>query len=198
MNHEVFGEITYDADDYVWRGRCRLPVFAAFGKPPCHVVLEEPADDFRKGVFPLSIDDDTGAGPSPQQVSGFRYLVDNEADVCQPVMAALLESYRALHAWVERVKPYRDSRLWGWLARWVVGVSEQYQAPDDLKPAVRCTGVEVSSLSAGAHAYLGFTFDAEWVIEHGVAVVFHPTHGTSWGDATALASLTEAGNLDAK
>src|SRR5437660_1494032 len=109
MHHDVFGDITYDADDSLWRGRCRLPAFAAFGQPPGHVVLPDPEDDFREGIFPLTIEDYHGSGPTPQQVNAFRYVRENEATVCQAVVATLLESYRTLNAWMDRWKPYRDS-----------------------------------------------------------------------------------------
>jgi hypothetical protein len=189
MHHEVFGEILYDEEDAVWRGRCSLPAFAEYGRPPCDVP-DEPDEDFRRGVFPLTIRDESGAGPSPRQANAFRFLLQNEAEVCRAVAAQLLASYRLGRDWEERLKKYRDAPLLGRVVGWLIG--KEAQTPEDLKPAARCAGVEVATLSAGEYAYLGFAFDTTWEIEHGLVVVYHPQKGAPWGDATALGSVTDA------
>src|SRR5207302_7557158 len=137
MRHDAFGDITYDQDDQVWRGRCALPVFAAYGRPPCDTLPDEPDADFLQGLFPLTIWDYTGHGPSPQQVEGWHFLRQHEPAVCLAVMRALLESYGADRGWVERLKKYQDSRLFGGVVRWIIG--QEFETPEDLKPAVRCT-----------------------------------------------------------
>lgn len=57
MRHEVFGDIHYDADGPHWVGKCVLPAFAEYGREPHDITLEAPDDDFRRGVFPLTIQD---------------------------------------------------------------------------------------------------------------------------------------------
>ena len=57
MHHDVFGEISYSRDHLEWTGSCALPVFAEY-----QVLDIEP--EVAGGVLPLTIQDDTGAGPS--------------------------------------------------------------------------------------------------------------------------------------
>lgn len=57
-----------------------------------------------------------------------------------------------------------------------------------------CPEVVVSSYHADGVAYLGFTIDADGHLEHGFQVVYHPTRGTSWGDAEAIDAVAGADN----
>jgi hypothetical protein len=194
MHHDGFGEIFYQEDDQVWLGRCHLPAFAEYGVP-ADGALEEPNADLRDGFFPLTIQDPAGGGPSVPQANAFRFVERNEQDVCRAVMSGLLECYRSYYgpvwAWA---KERRRSWLLGWLARWLL--EGEHTCPEDLKPVVRCTGVELSSLYRGDYAYAAFQFDtADGLdVEHGVSVVFHPEKGASWGDASAIHYIEEADN----
>ncbi len=190
MHHEVFGEILYDADDFVWRGRCSLPAFAEYGRPPCYLP-DGPDEDFCRDVFPLTVHDETGAGPTPEQVNAFRFLLGNEAAVWRAVTAQLLASYRLGRDWEGRLKKYRDAPLLGRVVRWLLG--QEARTPDDLRPYARCVGVEIDTLTAGKYAYLGCAFNTTWEPEHGLVVVYHPDKGAHWGDATALASVPDDG-----
>src|SRR5438067_1579785 len=130
MHHEVFGEVLYDPEDAVWRGRCCLPAFAEYGRPPCNVPAE-PDEGFRRGAFPLLVRDEAGAGPSPRQANAFRFLLQNEAAVCQAVAAQLLASYRLGRDWEARLKKYRAAPLLGRVVTWLLG--KEVQTPEDLK-----------------------------------------------------------------
>ena len=191
MWHNVFGEIEYDRKDPHWEGTCKLPVFAEYGREPHSIVLDEPDDAFRSGVFPLRIEDYTGDGPSERQVSAFRHLQREEQSVCREVMTELLQSYLESRGWART-----DTRwaLWNRIVSWAAG--KEYETIEELKPAVRCIGVEVSALCLGEYAYIGFDFAAEWDDEHGLAVVYHPTNGTFWGNGIAIGDITEADNFD--
>src|SRR2546427_5172490 len=104
MTHPLFGEIVYHRSDVQWTGRCRLPTFAEYGRE-ANGSLEEPNADFRQGAFPLTIQDDEGSGPSPEQESAFRYLTEHEPQICQAVMTELLACYRQFYGnwdWVRR------------------------------------------------------------------------------------------------
>jgi hypothetical protein len=189
MHHAVFGEVVYDEEDG-WRGRCSLPAFAEYGRPPCYVPAE-PDEDFRRGIFPLLVRDEAGAGPSPRQVNAFRFLRQNEGAVCRVVAAQLLASYRLGRDWEGRLKKYRGVPLLGRVVTWLLG--KEVQTPEDLKLYARCVGVEVATESAGEYAYLGFSFATTWEPEHGLVVVFHPEKGAHWGDATALSAVADDG-----
>jgi len=65
----------------------------------------------------------------------------------------------------------------------------------DLGTQVICTGVAVSRWHADGAAYLGFSFDCDGRLEHGLQVVYHPTKGRWWGDWEALNAIEEADNL---
>jgi len=198
VHHAVFGEITYDEDELSWVGRCRLPAFAAWSMQP-NGALEQPGEDQRAGFFPLTIYDATGVGPSVQQGNTYRFVQQNEQDTCEAVLLALLDCYRSFYGsnW-DWAKQRRDSRIWGWLARRLL--QDAYEVPDDLKPVVRCTAMELSYLHVGAYAYAAFRFDTADGLdsEHGIAVVFQPDKGASWGDASAIHHVEAADNVDAE
>jgi hypothetical protein len=196
MNHDIFGEIAYQTDDQHWLGRWRLLAFAEYGVE-AGGALAEPDADFRQGFFSLTIQDMMGNGPSPEQANIFRFVRQNEPEVCQAVMLALLGGYRSLVGpsleWANR---RRNSWLWGWLARWLL--HGEYRNVEDLKRAVRCTGVELSYQRLGDSAYAAFHFDTSLGLdpEHGVSVVFHPTQGASLGDASAIHYIQRADHMD--
>src|SRR5438105_5526638 len=153
MRHEVFGEIEYDPHGPCWEGTCALPLFAEYGREPHDIMLDEPDERFRKGIFPLQIQDYTGNGPTEYQAIAWRYLLENESAVLREVMTELLACYHAYHGWAKL-----DSKwpLWGRIVKWLAG--KQYETIEELKPATRCIGVEVSALCVGDMACLGFNF----------------------------------------
>ena len=165
QTHEIFGPISYQTRDEVWLGKCALPRFAECGTDEA---LSPPSADFRQGIFPLTIHDDTGAGPTRAQASTFQYLKQNEAQACAAVLKALLDSANA------QPGPPR------------------YRTAADIKPRARCIGVELSPEHAGGHAYCGFLFRTFWDFEHFTMVVFHPEKAPFCGDETALSSINDA------
>ena len=186
MHHDVFGEITYDADDLRWTGKCPLPVFAEYGKlAPDDHRLQEPTADFQRGVFGFSVQDDTGGGPSAPQANAFRFVRERENDVSRSVLTELVNACDMRGGVIAWLQKRRESRLWGWLARLI---GPEYKAPEDLKQAARCTALEVSSIHLGSYAYVAFYFETAFGTEgdHGLSVIFHPGKGTFWGDGSAI------------
>src|SRR2546423_2259616 len=184
VNHSLFGEIVYHCPDVQWTGRCRLPTFAEYGRE-ANGALEDPNADFRQGAFPLTIQDDEGSGPSPEQESAFRYLTEHEPQVCQIVMTELLARYRSESAGWDWLRQ-RRSRAARWVAKWVL--PPDYKTTDELRPVARCTGVEISAESTLVYAFVAFSFETadNMEVEHGLSVVFHPQKGAIWGDASAI------------
>jgi hypothetical protein len=194
MHHDAFGQLIYDQAAQLWRGRIPLPHLATYGAGQTHPLLP-PADElFRTGSFPLTIQDEQGYGPSAQQAAALTFLHDNEEAVCRALAVALLKSSRAHRHWSDRLKKYRNSRVWGWAARWLIG--EEYQSAEELRADVRCAGVEISALYVGVYAYVGFRFAAPWEYENGLSVVYHPDKGAIWGDARALHCVEEVETID--
>ena len=190
MHHDIFGEITYDKDVPGWNGVCRLPVFAEYGKvSPEDYALSEPDRLFLRGEFALLIQDGDGAGPTEPQAAALRFLREHEQQACRTVMLEVLKAYREFTgSWVAWLQARRESRFWGWLAALL---GPEYKTPEDLKPAVRCLGVEVSSYFFGAYAYIGFTFETSFGVEadHGFSVIYHPEVETIWGNGSAIHEL---------
>jgi hypothetical protein len=186
MHHDVFGEIAYNEDELAWAGSCPLPVFAEYGRlAPDDYRLSEPAPEFGRGVFALAVQDDAGDGPSVEQANVFRFLLEREHEVCRAVMTALINACAMRGGLLRWLNERRESRLWGWLARLV---GPEYKAPEDLKQAARCRGLEIASRHDGGYAYIAFYFETVFGIEveHGLSVIFHPEKGTFWGDASAI------------
>jgi hypothetical protein len=167
-----FGEIVYDADDHEWRGRVRLPEFAAYGRAGQTPSLAEPDDDFREGLFAFTVRDEDGTGPTAAQAAAFLYLRENEPAVCRAVMTEILDSQRSgrFLRWLNRKLGFERSNL------------------EDLRPAVRCIGLTISSVDAREFEYIGFDFDVEWGLD--LSVVFHPVQGTFLSDRTAIDCIT--------
>jgi hypothetical protein len=203
MQHNLFGKVSYSKNDHRWTGLVALPALAQFGKdlPTDYCYVPDPNPEFCRGLIPFKIQDATGDGPSPAQENAFRFLVENENDVCQAVMIEVLKAYPVIcHGpldWlVTWLRKYRESRVWGWLAR---SLRPECKTPEDLKQALRCSGVEFSVLHLNSFAYVAFSFDTIWyeTDEEGFAVVFHPKLGTWWGDGGTIGEIIEADNLEA-
>jgi hypothetical protein len=206
IQHDVFGEIEYDANEEAWIGRHTLPVFAQYGRslPRDFNGVEEPSPEFLQGIFPVQIKDPRQAGPSTAQVNAFRYFLDREAEVCRTVMEQVLKAHHAVcHGhldWlVTWLRNYRESRVWGWLAQFL---RPECKTTADLPNFVRCKHVEISRLKSGEYAYIAFQFVTIWYEfdlndeGEGLSVVYHPINKAFWGDGGAVYEVTDAENWD--
>jgi len=187
MHHDVFGEITYNKDDEAWNGSCLLPVFAEYGKLPSdNYLLGEPEPGFDRGVFALTVQDETGHGASDPQVQAFRYLLEHENEVCTAVFTQVLEATGHGMDWlVSWLQKRRESRFWGRLAALV---GPEYKKAEELKQAARCTGIEISRFFDGPYAYTAFSFVTIWGLEsdHGFSVIYHPEKESFAGTGHAV------------
>jgi hypothetical protein len=189
MHHDVFGDITYSPDDLAWSGWCTLPVFAEYGRlAPDDYRLSEPPPGFDRGVFAITVQDSAGDGPSVEQANAFRFLLERETEVCGAVMTELVRACGMRGGLLRWLNERRDSRVWGGLARLF---GPEYKMPENLKPAVRCLRLEVSSQCVGGYSYVGLFFETIFGTETagGLSVIFHPQEGTFWGDASAIDTL---------
>jgi hypothetical protein len=203
MQHDVFGDISYNKDDHEWTGLVGMRALAQYGKnlPKDYCFVAEPNPEFHRGLFPFKIQDATGDGASFAQANAFRFLLENENDVCRAVMLEILKAYPEIcHGsmdWlVTWLRNYRQSRVLGWVARLL---RPECKTIEDLKEAVRCNGLEFSVVHLNTFAYVAFYFDTIWYETHdqGFSVVFHPNRGTWCGDGCALGDIIEADNMDA-
>jgi ribosomal protein L12E/L44/L45/RPP1/RPP2 len=119
----------------------------------------------RQGLFPFTVVDPTGAGPTPQQEAAFRHLTDNEAEVSQAVLEALYRSHQQY---------YEDER---W--RRICDLPE-IQSPAGVTAAAHLLGVRVCRESADGVAHLLFEVDCDWEQEHGMCVVYRKDTGADW------------------
>jgi len=186
IHHDIFGDITYNRDDLAWVGWCTLPVFAQYGRiTPDDYRLSEPPPEFDRGAFAISVQDASGNGPSVEEANVFHFLRERETEVCRAVMTELINACDMRGGLLRWLNERRESPLWGWLARLC---GPEYKVPEDLKQAVRCRSVEISSQSDGGYSYIAFSFETIFGFdaEHGLAVVFHPQNGTFCGDSLAI------------
>ena len=119
----------------------------------------------RQGLFPCTVVDPTGAGPTAEQVAAFRHLIDHEADVCRAVLEALYRSYQQY---------YEDER---W--RRICDLPE-IAAPDGITAAAHLDHVRVCRESADGVAHLLFAVECDWEQEHGMCVVYRKDSGADW------------------
>src|SRR5262245_27470122 len=73
MTNPVFGEIVYEREG-CWRCRCRLLEFTQCGRRETGA-LEAPDASYLEGWIPLTVFDESGAGPTADQEAGFLHLV---------------------------------------------------------------------------------------------------------------------------
>ncbi len=133
----------------------------------------------RRGLFPFTVADPTGAGPTPEQTAAFRYLVENEAEVCQAVLEELYRSYQQY---------YEDER---W--RRICDLPE-IAAPAGITAAAHLLDVQVCRESADGVAHLVFGVDCDWEQEHGMCVVYRKDAGAHWSTFDSLYDLLSDGS----
>src|SRR5579862_1382143 len=92
MHHNLFGDLQYVKDDQSWVGTATLRSFATFGESA--YADEAERRQRQEGILPLTIRDEAGSGPSPQQVAAFEHVRAHEAAVYDAVLQALFTSYR--------------------------------------------------------------------------------------------------------
>jgi hypothetical protein len=119
----------------------------------------------REGLFPFTVADPTGAGPTPEQVAAFRHLTENEAEVCQAVLEALYRSYQQYYA---------DER---W--RRICDLPE-ITSPSGVTAAAHLLDVQVCRENVDGVAHLLFAVDCDWEQEHGMCVVYRKDTGADW------------------
>ncbi len=119
----------------------------------------------RRGLFPFTVADPTGAGPTPEQVAAMRHLVENEVEVCQAVLEALYRSYQQY---------YSDER---W--RRICDLPE-ISSPAGVTAAAHPGQVRVCRESAEGVAHLLFEVNCDWEQEHGMCVVYRKDTGADW------------------
>jgi hypothetical protein len=174
MDYELFGDLRYDEVDESWTGSTTLRLFATFGAARYE---DEAVRRRHERVFPLTVRDPTGKGPSPEQERAYRHLRDNEADVFWAARATLFDCYRAYTA-----SPL--SWFWERVGR-LLGV-RPIESPAGLDTAAGFSGVEVAREHQGGAAYLLFAVNCDWEPEHGMMVVYHKDRPTTWTTADAL------------
>jgi uncharacterized protein DUF6985 len=119
----------------------------------------------RQGLFPFTVVDPTGAGPTPEQEAAFRHLVEHEAEVCQAVLEALYRSYQQ----------YSADERW----RRICGLPE-IASPAGITAAAHLSDVRICRESAEGVAHLLFEVDCDWEQEHGLCVVYRKDTGADW------------------
>lgn len=140
---------------------------------------ERQRDWFKRGIFPLTVEDPEGKGPTPEQERAFREFIADEPGNVAILMNAIYESYR---------KASKDDPYW-------FEALPPITSPEALKKVLRCTDVIVSQYHLAGYAYLSFSFHCLWDEEHGLGVLFHKDRVVEVGDYDTLYNITEADNL---
>lgn len=148
-------------DDYSWVGEIRLPSWAGFqSRRGSYASIGDagPSD----GTARLTVDAETKARPTLEQIAAFRHLLDNEKAVAEAVNLALLDYYPG----------ERDA----YLDAYDLDASEEVPEVTDvagLRTLVGLGSVHVLSLARDGMACIGFEFGCVWDGEHGAGIMTH-------------------------
>jgi len=135
---------------------------------------------FRRGEFPISIEIPDGDEPSTEQKESMRLFFGNEKQNLNDIFREILTDFRE----ASRSQP-----------EWFSGLPKVKKI-DDLKPLVRCTGLNISHYHFEGFAYIGLSFVCEWDQEHGLGVLWHPTQGIVVGAEEAAWDIQDADNFE--
>ena len=154
-----FPPLTWDS--YSWSGEARLPSWAGFQSrrgPYASVSNPAPSD----GTARLTVEGEANTLPTPEQVTAFRHLLDNEASVAAAVGQALLQYYPG----------EREAYLDAYDLEELDNVPEVSDLPG-LRSLVGLSSVHVLSVARDGAACIGFEFGCVWDTEHGAGVMTH-------------------------
>ncbi len=144
-------------EDYFWVGEVVLPSWAGFRarRGGYGAVSSPKPSDGSARLSISSLDDKVRTPPTAEQVTAFRHLIDHEGSIAAAVVRALVD--------------YCPGNAYDGDDEELLGVSE----PDDLRPLIGLSAVNVLGVFRDGAACIGFEFGCVWDEEHGAGVMTH-------------------------
>jgi len=151
------------------------------------------------GAFDVFIVDDDGDGPSPEQERAFEFLKENAETVVR-------NAFQSIHQY------YMDYMRTGHSGSWpnpafqaavlpdnrTIRESPWLDSPEGIKALIRYPGISIEPVyedSEGEVADIRLSFDCDWDMEHGLAVLLNEDRVIAVGDATVCPEDGVTGGL---
>jgi hypothetical protein len=174
MNHRVFGRIKWNKEMAKWTGQVKVDFFSSHDKSAeaeaaklgLNVWWGTSERRYEKGEFELCLLGSDRSGPSRRQEEEFLSFLDNRDEICIRVADSIYDFYRASWGSMRAVakpgaeKVYYDEIL-----------IPELPDRDGLKNVILLDGVTVIDFPEDNVAFLGFSFECTWDIEHGLGVL---------------------------
>ncbi len=164
LNQPPFPPLKWDK--FFWVGEITLPSWSSFhlqraGDPaPPHVRLTLTPDDARERTPPLV-----------EQIAGFQFLLDHEAEVTASILEALLARYPKMR------------KTYGHDHAKAAEVMPEVTSVDGFKPLIELAGVHVLNVPREGVSYIGFEYRCKWDFEDGLGVMTHRARAVEVGGA---------------
>ena len=179
LNLPPLPELRLDTYDGSWKGTIALPSWEGF------TLQSEPNNASHRGTgFQVSIEGAEmpavrlgyrGVPPSLEQVAAYVYLTDNDRKVRDAVLQAILDNY----------------------SQWQADFGGDYEyMPDvthleDLHSLLQLRELSINSAAKEGYAYVYFSLDPNWDIEHGLAAITHKNRVVAVGDHDSIWQVIE-------
>lgn len=159
-------------DNCYWAGELKLLSWTGFQSrsgPYASVSSELPSD----GTVGLTIAAKKRSPPTVEQITAFRYLLENESQIARSVLRAIFEKY------LDERKAYQDA--FDEYETEVPEISER----DELRSLIGLSNIHILSNAHNSSAYAGLEFGCVWEVEHGLGVMTHQSRVVEVGYADA-------------
>jgi hypothetical protein len=200
IEDELFGSLTWDTQfEQYWRGEVELPSLDGY-----HVrwsMSPDNFDEFRLDSYTrkaggknlsMSVNDPFGNGPTPAQRAAMIWLVEDEANILQRIMRAVVN-----HA---RNGDYDDVFESEYLPDDERELREQILSridqPGGLRELIALDDLTVNRRERDAFSYLTFFFKIGWDEEHGACAVVHQDRIVDIGEVGSLYDFDDAGGYE--
>jgi hypothetical protein len=156
-----------------WTGRDVFPAFAGTQERHGAYTSRSSAKPSKGSVLlnipRLDKNDEHPHPPAPEQIAAYAYFKENQAQVTQAIMAALLKDYRNIRR--QWLKHDPDLEL------------PEINSADEMRKHVGLGTLHMFDVARNGLAYFGLELGCTWDEEHGAGVILHGDRVIAVGQA---------------
>jgi uncharacterized protein DUF6985 len=161
--------------EYEWKGETTLPAWRGFHTkfpPRSPVRSRKPADG--KVKLTVSTNNDKKVSPSPEQINAFRFLVENQNEIRDIILKAILKAYpKSFASWLLEGGPVPE---------FLSHLPKKFSRIEELKSHICLANIYLLPSEKRGMAYVGYGFEATWDVEHGLGAAMHGKRLVEIGD----------------
>lgn len=164
--------LTFEAGEYFWTARARLPSWAGFQvRDGAYGAISSDAPSDGSVTIVFAPEGRDTRPLTAEEVGLVQWLLDNELDVARSLLDGLLVEYRRLQDVYGYTGDDRDTFM------------PVVSSPEGFRNLIGLHSVHVHPLTKDGLPYLGFEFGCTWDEEHGLGVLMHGTRLVQAGGA---------------